>query len=178
MISAVQNRGHCEIFPLFFAKNKSDESLFRSPFVATMPYLSHARISPSSPPPAFPPLKSIKDDTSTLIPVTAKRRPYFGTPENRKTLKITPQDLFTTDFAYGFIQFYPSLSLDLGMGLSFDLKKYWDGQPVRFVCCERRKDGQPGAGRIFWCVVFDIVTNGTGGEEAVEEKAIASDDVD
>lgn len=21
--------------------------------------------------------------------------------------------------------------------MSFDLKKYWDGQPVRFVCCER-----------------------------------------
>ena len=26
-------------------------------------------------------------------------------------------------------------------GLSFDLMRYWDGQPVRFVCCERASGG-------------------------------------
>jgi hypothetical protein len=40
---------------------------------------------------------------------------------------------------------------------------YWDGQPVRFVCCERRKhvlddeerEGDPW-GKMFWCVSIEL----------------------
>ena len=47
------------------------------------------------------------------------------------------QDVFTIDFCYGFIQFTPTLSLQLPGGISFDLMHYWDGQPV---CCERKRE--------------------------------------
>lgn len=40
--------------------------------------------------------------------------------------------------------------------------KYWDGQPVRFVCCERKKGGK-GPGDPFWVVVFEVV-----GDDEVE----------
>lgn len=66
--------------------------------------------------------------------------------------------MITTDFCYGFINFAPSLSLQLPGGFSLDLMKYWDGQPVRFVCCERRAaSGGEAWGRIFWCVAIEIV---------------------
>lgn len=62
------------------------------------------------------------------------------------------------DFCYGFINFTPTLSLQLPGGLSFDLMRYWDGQPVQFVCCERKKDELDGNpwGRIFWCVAIEV----------------------
>lgn len=73
--------------------------------------------------------------------------------------------MLTTDFCYGFLSF-PSLALNLPGGVSFDLKKYWDGQPVRFVCVDRhrvRQDGEDGEEEgegdvdenMFWCVVVE-----------------------
>lgn len=70
--------------------------------------------------------------------------------------------MLTTDFCYGFLSF-PSLALNLPGGISFDLKKYWDGQPVRFVCVERRQPRQDGEDdqekdeddHMFWCVVVE-----------------------
>lgn len=47
--------------------------------------------------------------------------------------------------------------------------RYWDGQPVRFVCCERLPDGAKGPGDPFWCVVFEVVLDG---EEEVEVPAL------
>jgi Protein of unknown function (DUF1769) len=60
------------------------------------------------------------------------------------------------DFCYGFLEFNPSLALCLPGGVSFDLMKYWDGQPVRFVCCERKRS-EAVEGRVFWCVAIEIV---------------------
>lgn len=39
------------------------------------------------------------------------------------------------------------------------MMKYWDGQPVYFVCCERKtaKDRDQPIGRIFWCVAIQIL---------------------
>lgn len=71
------------------------------------------------------------------------------------------------------------------------MMKYWDGQPVRFVCCERVRGGggEGGAGakgsrdgdgdgdgdgddvpwgRVFWCVVIQPVEEGS-------EKVVARD---
>ena len=43
-----------------------------------------------------------------------------------------------TDFCYDFLQFSPDgIMLRLPGGISIEMTKYWDGQPVRFVCCER-----------------------------------------
>ncbi|KAL4252011.1 Protein of unknown function DUF1769 [Pleurotus pulmonarius] len=90
------------------------------------------------------------------------RRSHFSDVANRQEVEFGPHDLITTDFCYGFLQFSPSLALALPGGLSFDLMKYWDGQPVRFVCCERKGENEEGGsdepwGRIFWCVVIELV---------------------
>jgi len=67
-----------------------------------------------------------------------QRRSYFSSEDHRKAVCLGPQDVITTDFCYGFLEFAPSLRLRLPGGLGFDLARYWDGQGVRFVCCERR----------------------------------------
>lgn len=48
---------------------------------------------------------------------------------------------------------------------------YWDGQPVRFVCCERKRqadgdglgegDAEPDVpwGRVLWCVAIQLITD-------------------
>lgn len=71
--------------------------------------------------------------------------------------------MITTDFCYGFLEFNPTLALRIPGGLSFDLMRYWDGQPVRFVCCERKHDTGDGGepwGTIFWCISIEM-----GGDE-------------
>ncbi|KAK7057490.1 hypothetical protein R3P38DRAFT_2841269 [Favolaschia claudopus] len=113
-----------------------------------------------------------------------QRRSHFSSEANRKNVVLGPQDVITTDFCYGFLEFSPSLRLRLPVGLSFDLARYWDGQGVRFVCCERKQtcsfepnldetssleeqDGEhpPGNGnddsedpwgRVFWCVSIEM----------------------
>ncbi|OAX36641.1 DUF1769-domain-containing protein [Rhizopogon vinicolor AM-OR11-026] len=107
-------------------------------------------------------LKKKKTPTSSLGLRTANdRRSYFSSPEHREEIVFGPEDLITTDFCYGYLQFNPTLALRLPGGLSFDLMKYWDRHPVRFVCCKRRKpddkdrsDGQP-TGDIFWIVSIE-----------------------
>ncbi|KAJ3712674.1 hypothetical protein C8R42DRAFT_686559 [Lentinula raphanica] len=92
----------------------------------------------------------------------AQRRSYFSASQNRKSIVFGPEDIITTDFCYGFLEFSPSLTLRLPGGISFDLLKYWDGQPVRFMCCERKQhnagkdEGEPW-GRSFWCVAIELV---------------------
>jgi len=77
--------------------------------------------------------------------------------------------VFTTDFCYGFIQFAPTLSLNLPGGISFDLMHYWDGQPVRFMCCERKREAESASeegsadevpwGRVLWCVAIELLSD-------------------
>lgn len=82
---------------------------------------------------------------------------------------------------------------------------YWDGQPVRFVCCQRKgsvlnEDGSDGGseddvdeegdepwGRVFWCVAIELAEDGEevaagGVDEGKEMSAVRAgvdeDDVD
>jgi len=164
-----------------------------SPLIATMPYFAHQVCPANEPLPEFPVHTTIQDDTSQLRPQDSsepplnlgppnKRRAYFSSVPHRETVVYHPSDVITTDFCYGFLSF-PQLALTLPGGLSFDLMKYWDGQPVRFVCCERAEDGDGsdsgtseelriksrkarstrrvgGPGRVFWCVMFEVVPDG------------------
>ncbi|KXN89352.1 hypothetical protein AN958_05850 [Leucoagaricus sp. SymC.cos] len=90
------------------------------------------------------------------------RRSYFSSAAHRQAVVFGPSDIITTDFCYGFIMFSPSLVLRLPGGLSFNLMQYWDGQPVRFMCCERkdgagnRSDDTEPWGRIFWCIAIEV----------------------
>jgi len=90
-----------------------------------------------------------------------QRRSYFGAPSHRQAIQFGPEDVITTDFCYGFLEFSPSLALRLPGGLSFDLVRYWDGQPVRFICCKRKDASEGGGGdpwgTIFWCVSIEMV---------------------
>ncbi|PFH49904.1 hypothetical protein AMATHDRAFT_62184 [Amanita thiersii Skay4041] len=90
----------------------------------------------------------------------SQRRQYFSTEAHRQAIQFGPEDVISTDFCYGFLEFQPSLSLRLPGGITFDLMRYWDGQPVRFVCCERKdsnSSNEEGWGRVFWCVVIEMV---------------------
>ncbi|EJF59728.1 hypothetical protein DICSQDRAFT_128064 [Dichomitus squalens LYAD-421 SS1] len=148
-----------------------------SPLIATMPYFHHARATDSGPAPAFPPPHApINDDTSQLqtIPTAtnssgkggklkdspSKRRSYFTNALRRQEVVLGPDDVVTTDFCYDFLQFSPDgIMLRLPGGISIEMTKYWDGQPVRFVCCERlnksERTPERAWGRVLWCVVIE-----------------------
>lgn len=86
------------------------------------------------------------------------------------------QDLVTTDFCYGYLEFSPTLALRLPGGISFDLIRYWDKHPVRFICCERKQastgdDGGDPVGNIFWCVSFE-----EGDDDDEESSGSANED--
>ncbi|KAF8644906.1 hypothetical protein AX16_008189 [Volvariella volvacea WC 439] len=111
------------------------------------------------------------------LTTASQRRSYFSDASRRQAVYFGPQDVITTDFCYGFLEFNPSLALKLPGGLTFDLMRYWDRQPVRFVCCQRKHksssstsslsgshqkaDGDGGEdvpwSRIFWCISIEIV---------------------
>ena len=87
------------------------------------------------------------------------------------------QDVVATDFCYDFLQFSPDgIMLRLPGGISIEMTKYWDGQPVRFVCCERlqksERTPERAWGRILWCVVIEPAE---GDEDGVGEKGKVSD---
>ncbi|KAL0960213.1 hypothetical protein HGRIS_011847 [Hohenbuehelia grisea] len=62
--------------------------------------------------------------------------------------------------------------------------RYWDGQPVRFLCCERKGSGEKGAkseepwGRILWCVVISLDEEEEEEETGGSHDEIEANDVD
>jgi len=121
---------------------------------------------------------SNNNNESLQFDKASKRRAYFSSRKNRRQVTFGPEDVLTTDFCYGFLVF-PNLSLSLPGGISFDLKKYWDGQPVRFVCIERQRDSSGEIvgvesdnedERTFWCVVIvaDDIENEDEEDEGLE----------
>ncbi|KAL6299235.1 DUF1769-domain-containing protein [Sparassis latifolia] len=151
-----------------------------SPLISTMPYLEHRRIAHDAEVPPFPPETPTANDTSLLYS-SGDRRVYFRDVEHRKEVTLGPEDLIIADFCYNYVSFGPSgVGVSLPGGFSLDLTSYWDGEPVRFVCCERSsEDGLPW-GRTFWCVVFereDEEEEGSAEEsEEGEEDAEGADD--
>ncbi|KAJ7497013.1 hypothetical protein FB451DRAFT_1209722 [Mycena latifolia] len=79
--------------------------------------------------------RKIVDEEVPRAMTSQQRRSYFSSEAHRKAVSLGPEDVITTDFCYGFLEFAPSLRLRLPGGLGFDLARYWDGQGVRFVCC-------------------------------------------
>lgn len=103
------------------------------------------------------------------------------------------------DFCHGYLEFSPTVVLRLPGGISFDALKHWDGQPVRFVCCKRKKSSSNAGlsisdtrgdtesdpcGDILWCVQFELVdldaeANGSANSESGDgEVHMSADDVD
>jgi len=181
-----------------------------SPLISTMPHFVHRRIGESDTPPEFPPRESLQDDNSQLaeaiqdsvertklsaqlakIKTADQRRTHFANKDARKSIAFGPNDLITTDFCYGFLEFSPELALKIPGGVSFNLTKYWDGQPVQFVCCKRRnppgdegsgnEEGNPW-GEVFWCVFIQPAeqeeTAETPEAEKEEEEQPSTSDID
>ena len=156
---------------------------FRSPLVSTMPYLTHKKLSEDEPLPKLPE-DPIVDSSSSLVPGTTfrtpnERRSYFSKAPHREETKITPSDLITTDFCYGFLSF-PEVYLQLPGGLSIDMMRYWDGQPVRFVCCERSKERNSHGyeGKSYWLVVIEVVESDFDKAEVESRTPEIDSDVD
>jgi hypothetical protein len=87
-------------------------------------------------------------------------------------LKPKIQDIITTDFCYNYLSFSSSgVTLTLPAGMSIDMMKYWDGQPVYFVCAARglaeKKDGGHPLAKVFWCVAIEVLED--DGETAKED---------
>jgi len=91
---------------------------------------------------------------------SSHRQKYFRDSERRTEVEFGPDEIISSDFCHGFLEFNPSIALKLPVGLSFDLLRYWDKHPIKFVCCERKKgsveDGGVPWGRVFWCVMIEI----------------------
>jgi len=140
-----------------------------SPLIASMPHLEHRPFPHNEALPPFPPALPIGDDVAQLrttsgAPVAAcpdrsRRQAHFRAAPRRREVVFGPDDLITADFCHNHLHFSPdSVALQVPGGLTIEMLKYWDGQPVRFVCCERARPGDPEPwGRVFWCVVFERV---------------------
>ncbi|KAF9971970.1 hypothetical protein BGZ65_010095 [Modicella reniformis] len=79
---------------------------------------------------------------------TAQRRKHFQSEQHRKDFS------FNTDLVYGFEFFSPHMdfnTFDIRLGLSLNVRKYLNGQPVRYTC--RTLDGST----VFWAVEFELV---------------------
>jgi len=128
-----------------------------------MPHFKATRHPASSPLPDFDPLVKFDEDVSSLfgdsnpptssLETASQRRKWFAEEEHREAVTFTPEHVLQVDFAYGYFQF-PDLRLVIPGGIAFDLKKYWNHQPVRFVCCERGPEGT-GPGKVFFVVQFE-----------------------
>lgn len=58
--------------------------------------------------------------------------------------------------------------------MTFDMMRYWDGQPVYFVCCSRAAKDEIETGhplKVFWCVAIEVL-------QGEEEDADAEGDLD
>lgn len=130
----------------------------RSPFISTMRYLSYTSVSSDDEKPTL----VIKENTAAIAPAPSPdaRRAQFGSAENRRKVRFGPSTLIQSDFCHGYLEFAKGEGLELSLPVvKLDLLRYWDGRPVWFVCCERRKDGKPGPGDSIFCVGFEIMVD-------------------
>ncbi|TKY89657.1 hypothetical protein EX895_001442 [Sporisorium graminicola] len=145
-----------------------------SPYLATMPRVNSVASDKEdfSEWPSFPTHPEyVQDDISSLIPSELAekerdtvanfkgidkaheyRQRFLGNRAHRKEIIVDKDQIVTADFFNGFLDFNDlTLHIPFSGGLKFDLKKYWDGQPVRYICKDRKNDN------VFFIIQFDIV---------------------
>lgn len=147
-----------------------------SPYLATMPRINSIKLEQEPELvdkwPAFPSHPDyVQEDITSLIPPAMAekqkdtvanfkgidkaheyRQRFLGNRAHRQDITLDQQQLITADFFNGFLDFNDlTLHIPFSGGLKFDLKKYWDGQPVRYICKDRKQD------KVFFVIQFDIV---------------------
>ncbi|EJC98212.1 uncharacterized protein FOMMEDRAFT_137140 [Fomitiporia mediterranea MF3/22] len=106
-----------------------------SPLVSTMPYLTHTSLARGRGPQLFPPKYSIADDGSSLNTPPSSSPSLSPSSFPSSSADNLSSDVPTIDFCYGSITF-PTLSLRLPRGLSFDLASVAET-------------------KVFWCVAIE-----------------------
>ncbi|OCF31969.1 hypothetical protein I317_03113 [Kwoniella heveanensis CBS 569] len=99
-------------------------------------------------------------DTDEKAQISARRK-WLGKKDNRRQITV-PKDTFVgMEFCNGLLDFNTlSAQLPPPFSLSIPLLKYWDGQPVTYVCQNRPPAGQSPVGTdtsVHFSVAFEIV---------------------
>lgn len=96
-------------------------------------------------------------DVAHLTHDTPARRKYLADASHRSSLTLTPDIELGMEFSNGILDFNTlSVQLPKPFSASFNLLKYWDGQPVTYVC-ERKSDNPLDPEGMYWSVAFEIV---------------------
>ena len=137
----------------------ADKPWALSPVVSTMTKLRMKKGEEDQSGKAF-----VEEDSLSVIPEVAHlandtpaRRKYLADPSNRSSLVLTPDIGMGMEFSNGILDFNTlSVQLPKPFSVSFNLLKYWDGQPVTYAC--RRKGDKPlDPEGMYWSVAFEIV---------------------
>ncbi|KAH8084357.1 hypothetical protein BXZ70DRAFT_570964 [Cristinia sonorae] len=150
-----------------------------SPLVTSIPHLSHRRavsVESANDAPQFPPPEPLRDDISQLADGVADRQAHFQDASRRKEMVFGPEDIITADFCHGHLDISSQgIAVQVPGGFSFDMMQYWDGKPVRFICCERIQKGESTGGfpwgRVFWCVALEVAQEESGENKSEEPSA-------
>ncbi|KAI8999443.1 hypothetical protein BC832DRAFT_534197 [Gaertneriomyces semiglobifer] len=79
-----------------------------------------------------------------------KRKKYFADAKARKEVSIVPDRVYCMDYYDAYFDFN-AMAIKLP-GFSVNAFKYWDGQPLRFVCRNRDKSV------VFFVVQFELLS--------------------
>ncbi|KAH9823503.1 hypothetical protein DFH28DRAFT_360162 [Melampsora americana] len=162
------------IDPGFESDLYADKPWAWSPLLATMNFIKTEKLpSEDTPLPEWDGKKPV-EDCNTIIkstmsdPIPPKphlRRRYFASEANRLALDLGPKDFINAEFANGFLDF-STLTLKIPVvNICFSLDKLWDGQPVRYMCLNRKTN------ECYWAVVFQIA-------ELEADNNLSEDDTD
>ncbi|KAJ3037609.1 hypothetical protein HDV00_001497 [Rhizophlyctis rosea] len=124
--------------------------------------------------------RMVPEETTLLFPSTSKtppphlasyekRKKHFGVSQTRGEVTIRADKVYAMDFYDAYLDF-STLMLKLP-GFSVNALRYWDGQPLRFVCRTRGKGAGAGAGKgaggggggaggdstVFFVVMFELI---------------------
>jgi len=159
--SSVALKGIYYVDPSLEQDISADQPWAWSPFISTMNMLHIRPRSNESEPISSWTSSQPEEDVTSLYDSTEEvndlkgnpgiRRKWFAVPNRRKELKIGPKVEVFGDFCNGLINF-STLSVKIPIvNMEIPLQKYWDGQPVRFVC--RTRDGSIEFFRIEFVIV-------------------------
>ncbi|WWC69869.1 uncharacterized protein I206_103812 [Kwoniella pini CBS 10737] len=102
-------------------------------------------------------IPSYTDDKSQI----STRRKWLTKSSNRQLININENTIVGMEFCNGLLDFNTlSATLPSPFSLQIPLLKYWDGQPVTYVCQEKpSKDESPvgGKNKVYWSIAFEIV---------------------
>ncbi|WVQ99751.1 hypothetical protein IAU59_006893 [Kwoniella sp. CBS 9459] len=99
-------------------------------------------------------------DTDEKAQVSARRK-WLAKKDNRRQILVPKDTVVGMEFCNGLLDFNTlSAQLPPPFSLSIPLLKYWDGQPVTYVCQDRPPAGQSPVGNstsVHFSVAFEIV---------------------